>query len=179
LPKEEGDMTQHELEARIAALEAKTRILEDTEAIRTLMWSYTYSLDYGDYDKVMDCFADDAKMYIQIRGPIEEGLHVGQFEGKEAIREGVFMVTPQTKDRFTASHLIENPVITVEGERAKGIFYLLTPCGYERAMWGHGRYDMVFVKMDGEWKISSFVFLWNFLTPYDEGWVKVPMADMA
>jgi len=43
-------------------------------------------------------------------------------------------------------------------------------------MWGHGRYDMEFVRNDGEWKISVFGFLWNFNTPYDEGWVKTPMA---
>lgn len=171
-------MTQQELEARIRALEARTKMLEDIEAIKELMWSYTYSLDYGDYDKVMDCFVDDARMHVRIRSAMGEGLHVGKYEGKKAIREEVFMVTPQTKDRFTASHFIENPVVTVEGEKAKGTFYLLTPCGYERAMWGHGRYDMEFVKVDGKWKISSFGFLWNFLTPYDEGWVKTPMADM-
>jgi len=171
-------MTQQELEARITALEAKIRQLDDIEAIKKLMWSYTYSLDYGDYDKVMDCFADDAKMDIRIRGPVAEGLHVGKYEGKKAILEEVFMVTPQTKDRFTASHLIGNPVVTVEGERAKGTFYLLVPSGYEQAMWGHGRYDMEFAKVDGKWKISSFGFLWNFLTPYDEGWVKTPMAGM-
>lgn len=172
-------MTQQELEARIAALEAKITELDDIEAIRKLMWSYTYSLDYGNYDEVMDCFAEDAKMDIRIRGPVEEGLHVGKYEGKKAILEGVFMATPQTKDRFTASHLIENPVVTVEGQVAKGTFYLLSPAGYERAMWAHGRYDMEFVKVGGKWKISYFGFLWNFLTPYDEGWAKTLMADMA
>ena len=113
-------MTQQELKARIAALEAMTGRLQDIEEIKQLMWSYTYFLDYGEYDKVMDCFVDDAKMDVRIRGSIEEGLHVGRYEGKKAILEGVYMVTPQTKDRFIASHLIANPVVAVEGERAKG-----------------------------------------------------------
>jgi hypothetical protein len=41
---------------------------------------------------------------------------------------------------------------------------------------GAGRYDMEFVRVAGEWKISVFGFLWNFNTPYDEGWVKTPLA---
>jgi len=176
-------MTQQELKARIAALEAMTGRLQDIEEIKQLMWSYTYFLDYGEYDKVMDCFVDDAKMDVRIRGSIEEGLHVGRYEGKKAILEGVYMATPQTKDRFIASHLIANPVVAVEGERAKGIFYMLSPGTLrtregERAIWGHGRYDMEFVKVDGKWKISFFGFLWNFFTNYDEGWAKTPMMDL-
>jgi len=176
--QEEVIMTQQSLEKRITALEAKIRMLEDIEAIRSLMWSYTYFLDYGDYDKVMDCFIDDARMEIRIRGSLEKGLHVGKYEGKKAILEGVYKVTPQGKDRFTASHLIENPVITVDGQKAKGIFYLFSPGGAERAIWAHGRYDMEFVKVVGKWKISFFGFLWNFLTPYDEGWAKTLMMQM-
>jgi hypothetical protein len=35
---------------------------------------------------------------------------------------------------------------------------------------------MKFRKVDGKWRISFFGFLWNFNTPFDEGWVKTPMA---
>jgi len=169
-------MTQHEMEARLAALEAMTRNLQDIEEIKQLMWSYTYFLDYGELDKVMDCFAEDAKMEIGMRGKAEEGKVAleGRYEGEDAIIELFRSVLP-TKDRFAVTHLMLNPVVKVEGERAKGIFYLLEPTGVKRAMWGHGRYDMEYIRVDGKWKISSFRLMWNFMTPYDEGWVKTPM----
>jgi len=163
-------MTQHELEARI-------RKIEDIEEIKQLMSSYTYFLDYGELDKVLDCFAEDAKMEVGMRGKAEKGKVAleGIYEGKDAIKELYRSVLP-TKDRFAVSHLIMNPVVKVEGERAKGTFYLLEPTGVKRAIWGHGRYDMDYIRVDGKWKISSFRFTWNFSTPYDEGWVKTPMV---
>lgn len=158
-------------------LEARVRKLEDVEEIKKLMWNYTYWLDYGEFDKVMDCFVNDAKMDVRTRGEQAEGEDVMNFacEGKEAIRE-FFSVVLHQKDRFSASHLILNPVVTVEGDKATGIFYLLEPTAIVRAMWGHGRYDIEYARVGGEWKITFFGFLWNFNTPYDEGWVKTRMA---
>ena len=163
-------MTQHELEARI-------RKLEDIEEIKHLMSSYTYFLDYGELDKVMDCFVDGAKMEVGMRGGTGEGKAAleGKYEGKDAIR-GLYSLVQSSKDRFSVSHLILNPAVQVEGERAKGTFYLLEPSGIGQAMWGHGRYDTEYIRVDGKWKISSFRFMWNFMTPYDEGWVKTPMV---
>jgi hypothetical protein len=158
-------------------LEVRVRKLEDVEEIKKLMWNYTYWLDYGEFDKVMDCFVGDAKMDIRTRGEPAEGEAVLNFacEGKEAIREFYSLVLHH-KDRFSASHLILNPVVTVEGDKATGIFYLLEPTAIVRAMWGHGRYDMEYARVGGEWKITFFGFLWNFNTPYDEGWFKTRMA---
>jgi hypothetical protein len=158
-------------------LEVRVRKLEDVEEIKKLMWNYTYWLDYGEFDKVMDCFVGDAKMDIRTRGEPAEGEAVLNFacEGKEAIREFYSLVLHH-KDRFSASHLILNPVVTAEGDKATGIFYLLEPTAIVRAMWGHGRYDMEYARVGGEWKITFFGFLWNFNTPYDEGWGKTRMA---
>ena len=163
-------MTQQELEARI-------KRLEDIEEIKKLMWGYTYSLDYGDLDRVMDCFVDDAVIEVGMRGGAVEGRAAleGRYEGLETIRRFYSLVL-SPKDRFVVAHLVLNPVVTVKGETAEGIFYLLEPTAIERAMWGQGRYDMKFRKVGGEWRISFFGFLWNFNTPFDEGWVKTPMA---
>lgn len=158
-------------------LEARIRKLEDVEAIKQLMWNYSYWLDYGDFDKVIDCFTDNAKLDMQTRGDVAKDEAVLNYtcEGKGAIQE-FYNLVRHTRDRFSASHLILNPVITVEGDRARGIFYLLEPTAIVRAMWGHGRYDIEFVRVNGAWKISSFGFLWNFNTPYEEGWTKTRMA---
>ena len=163
-------MTQQKLEARI-------KRLEDIEEIKQLMWGYTYSLDYGDLDRVVDCFVDDAVIEVAMRGGAEEGQAAleGRYEGVETIRRFYSLVL-SPKDRFVVAHLILNPVVTVKGDTAEGVFYLLEPTAIKRAMWGQGRYDMKFRKVDGEWRISFFGFLWNFNTPFDEGWVKTPMA---
>ncbi len=163
-------MTLQELETRI-------RRLEDIEEIKQLMFNYTYWLDYGEQDKALDCFAENARIDIRMRGGAKEGEDSFEIEceGEESIRNFYNLIV-HDKDRFSASHLILNPVVTVEGDKAKGIFYLFEPTAIARAMWGHGRYDMEFVRIGGKWKISYFGFLWNFNTPYDEGWGKTQMA---
>jgi hypothetical protein len=163
-------MTQQSLEARI-------KMLEDIEDIKKLMFNYTYWLDYGEQEKVIDCFIDNAVMDVQVRGEVkeDENTFAFKFEGKEALRN-FYNIIVHEKDRFSASHLILNPVVDVQGDRAAGRFYLLEPTNIARAMWGHGRYDMEFVRVDDLWKISFFGFLWNFNTPYVEGWDKIRMA---
>lgn len=146
-------MTQRDLEARI-------KELEDIEAIKQLMWNYTYALDYGDLDKVLDNFLDDAKFQVRMRAGEQKGSLVGRYDGKENIRGLYSSVLPQ-KDVYPAgAHLIVNPVVTVEGDRAKGSFYLLASGATGGAQ---GRYDNEFVRVGGKWKISSFRFTWNFV----------------
>jgi len=146
-------MTQRDLEARI-------RELQDIEAIKQLMWNYTYSLDYGELEEVVDNFLDDAKFQVRMRAGEQTGMLVGIYDGKENIRGLYSSVLPQ-KDVYPAvAHIIANPVVTVEGDRAKGIFYLLI----SGATGGpQGRYDTEFVRVAGKWKISSFRFTWNFV----------------
>jgi hypothetical protein len=158
-------------------LEARIKKLEDIEAIKKLMFNYTYWLDYGEMDKALDCFSDNAKIDIRMRGGAEEGKDSFELscEGREEINRFYSLIIHE-KNRFSASHLILNPVVEVNGDAATGIFYLLEPTAIARAMWGHGRYDIEFVRIKGIWRISLFAFLWNFNTPYDEGWSKIPMA---
>ena len=151
-------------------------MLEDLEAIRKLQWNYAYAFDYGELDEVLDYFLDDAIMEVGVRAGLEKGPLGGRYEGKGAIKELFGSIIPE-KDRFSAAHLTVNPVVTVDGDRAKGRFYCLLPSGAERAMWGHGTYDMKYVKVGGDWKISHFRFLWAFYTPYEDGWGKIPMTE--
>ena len=163
-------MSQQDLQARI-------QNLEDIEAIKQLMYNYTYWLDYGEFDTALDCFTDEAKIDIRQRGGAKEGQDSFELTcvGKEEIRKfyGLFI---HQRERFTASHLLLNPVVTVDGEKATGIFYLLEPTAIQRAIWGHGRYDLEFVKLDGQWKIGAYNFEWNFNSPQNEGWVETPMV---
>ncbi len=160
------------------SLESRIKVLEDIENIKKLMFNYTYWLDYGEVDKALDCFSDDAVYDVKVRGEMKEEDTNFElyFEGIEQITNFYNSFVHQ-KDRFTASHLILSPVVDVNGDRATGIFYLLEPTCIARAMWGHGRYDMEFARFEGDkWKITHFGFLWNFNSPYSEGWDNIRMA---
>jgi hypothetical protein len=148
-------------------LEARIRVLEDIEQVKKLMASYCYLVDAFQMDDVVDLFAENAKAEY---GPL------GSYEGKEGIATFFKEVVPNTQ--AWSAHQLLNPLVTVEGEKAKGRWYLFCPATIinpERAVWIQGRYDNEFVKVGGRWKISLLRFVFNFGTPYEEGWVKSRM----
>ena len=64
----------------------------------------------------------------------------------EAIR-GLFRQIPEFL--HFAIRYVMNPIIEVNGGRAKGIWYLLEPCTFakeEQASWGAARYDEEYVR---------------------------------
>lgn len=172
-------MTQHDLEARI-------KELEDVRAITEVMNRYVHSLDYGDLEAVVDQFMDDAKFQVRMRAGEQRGPLIGRYDGKEKIRALYAAATATTRqsDFYPhPSHLLMSPLITVEGDRAKGFFYLLgtTATGMPGAQ---GRYENEFVKVGGKWKISSFTFRFNYMSgiqptpPAVEGWpIPEPLTD--
>lgn len=185
-------MTQQGLEARIAVLEARIRLVEDVEEIKKLMATYEEYLDsLQRLDEVMALFTEDAKFVVSFPGEAGapdgaetsgkaegEAALLGTYEGKEAIR-GLLSELNPTNYSYTA-HLLTNPIVTVDGEKAKGGWYLLcpfTPLTPEGpvAVWEQGTYDNEFVRVDGKWKVSLMRFQFNFSTPYEDGWVKTKM----
>jgi len=79
-----------------------------------------------------------------------------------------------------SAHMLLNPLVNVEGDKAKGTFYLFGPATVpspegEKAIWVQGRYDNEFVKKSGKWRFSLLRFAFTFMTPYEEGWVKSKM----
>jgi hypothetical protein len=152
-------------------LEARIRVLEDIEEIKKLMASYCYRVDVFQMDDVVDLFAENAKAEY---GPL------GSYEGKDGLATFFKEVVPNTQS--WSAHQVLNPIVTVEGEKAKGTWYLFCPATVlnpegDRAVWIQGRYDNEFVKIDGRWKFSLLRFTFNFGTPYEEGWVKSRMPE--
>jgi hypothetical protein len=47
--------------------------------------------------------------------------------------------------------------------------------GELRQTWIHGIYENEYVKEEGKWKIKKLHFNLTFRTPYEEGWLKVPV----
>ncbi len=88
------------------ALEARLRQLEDLEAIRQLLVDYARCLDGGDHAGYADLFTEDGELTARL----------GQAKGRDAIR--ALLDDRLGGPRKTAFHLVGNPSITVEGDRA-------------------------------------------------------------
>lgn len=150
-------------------LARRVRVLEDVEAIKRLKHAYCAFCDDGyDADALADLFVEDA---------VWDGRERGRSEGREAIR--AFFKDAPRRLPF-AIHMVLNPVIEVDGDRATGVWYLFQPCTYaegDRAVWGSARYDEVYVRVGGEWKFQSLVLTSHFWTPFEgQGWVETRFA---
>jgi hypothetical protein len=72
-------------------------------------------------------------------------------------------------------HMVHNPIIEVNGDRATGRWYYEAPttdAATNRAQWMAGRYEEEYVREDGRWKFASIRTQWQYISPYDEGWAK-------
>jgi ketosteroid isomerase-like protein len=145
-------------------LEKRTRALEEINEIEKLHRSYVICLDNHEWDKLMDCFAEDSTVKIGSRPPAT---------GKEAIAK--FFKDDIGKSGMPAGgHVLEHPVITVEGDKAKGywtmyrlLYYFVEPKNAtEEFMRGRkegypGRYDCEYTKEGGKWKFSYLLWTHN------------------
>ncbi|PKB64738.1 MAG: hypothetical protein BZY80_02185 [SAR202 cluster bacterium Io17-Chloro-G2] len=149
-------------------LERRIQNLEDIEAIKGLKARYcAYCDDSYDADGIASLFTEDA---------VWDGGMRGRADGRQAIRD--FFVQASQRLPF-AIHMVMNPIIQVDGDQATGMWYLFQTCTYaegNRAVWGSGRYDEEYVRVDGEWKFQRLKLTSNFWTPFDEGWARTPFA---
>ena len=82
-----------------------------------------------------------------------------------------------------ALHMTVNPVIEInkKGTMAKGIWHshgfvsMAGAAGYKQFLC-LGKYDMEYVKEDGQWKILKFGYRLTFMCPYEKGWVEEPVG---
>lgn len=150
-------------------LEKRIKKLEDREAIKELKAKYTYALDKGDWDTVLGCFTDDAKCdWGKFAGAI--------YEGKEQL--GKFFREDLRKTLSFHAHLVHNPIVEVDGDKARGKWYYEEPCIWtdkDEAGWIMGIYNEEYVKIDNEWKINSIKVEHFYQTTYDKGWAKERM----
>jgi SnoaL-like domain len=157
--------------------EERIQILEDIEAIKKLKASYCYWADAGitgdgsKMDELIAHFTDDE--------PWADFGPFGVHRGKEAV--AAFFKGVVVSSLSYSAHMVCNPIIEVDGNRATGKWYVDVPCtlrGAERPAWLQARYEEEYVKEAGEWKWKSITTRFDFITPFDEGWVKTPMITM-
>jgi hypothetical protein len=154
MQREAADMTTEDHEKRIIAL-------ADIEAIKQLKATYCAICDNGyDPNKITALFTEDGTW---------EGGEFGKATGHAAIRnlfEGL-----QRAISF-AQHNAMNPIIEVEGDRAKAEWYLFCPYtarGSNDAHWIAGRYEDDHVKVNGEWKYKHLRAMIRMHAPYEKG----------
>jgi len=134
-------MTLEELEKRV-------KILEDIEEIKKLHINYVYLLCDLQWDEMLDCFAENATLDL-----MDQGVR----QGKKEIGEVFHNVLAKMIKR-TDGHFVGQPVISVDGDKAKGYWILYLFFAEPEVKWVQGRQDCEYVKVNGKWKFSSVIF---------------------
>lgn len=155
----------------IEELEEAVRELLDIEEIKRVHAKYAYHVDSQEWDQVVELFTEDAVA--------DWGGSRGRFEGKEEIAR--FFKENVSRSATMLRHMMIQPLIEVEGDRAKARLYLFSVGTYklpqgDTAMWTQGEYRNELVRQGGRWRISRLNFEATFRTPYHDGWVKTPKA---
>jgi hypothetical protein len=148
-------MTLQELEKQLKEtrdalklLENRVRLTEDIQEIHQLQRRYINALVCTEWDEAADCFAENASVDVYLHEPVS---------GKTAIRKWF-------KEELSKTHagkegdICVHPVISVEGDKAKGKWLLYMMYFYPRTgqslFWVQGFYNNEYVREKGEWKIS-------------------------
>ena len=149
-------MDLQQLEHRIARLEA-------IEAIRQLKARYCEICDAGhDPDDIVSIFTEDG---------IWEGEGIARAVGHEEIK--ALFRTFQRTISFS-QHMVQNPIIEVEGARASGRWYFFGMFTYakdDQARWQAARYHEDYVKEGDSWKIRHLRIAPPVMSArYETGW---------
>lgn len=176
-------MTLQQLEAEVKKLKeqvAENARTKDYIEIWKLQSLYSHLYHIGMREDIPSLFAQKTP------GTTMEIEDSGVYEGIESITRfwnTVFSRKAHMTAGFLAVHMTVNPVIEInkEGIRARGVWHShgfaslrmnlrLTPflC--------LGKYDMEYVKEDGQWKFLKFAYRQTFMAPYEKGWVEEPVA---
>ena len=144
----------------------RLRALEDELAIQRIIVEYAARLDARDYEGYADLFARE--------GVWQNGATVRR--GREEIKAllvGLFGETPDGYVNRESYHLVSNPQVDVEGDRATARSrHLLLMRGEDGSPVPEltGLYEDEFVREDGEWKILRRVD--HPIMPTPEEWRK-------
>ena len=138
--------------------------LIDIEDIKLLKHRYARLCDDNyNPDGIASLFTEDG---------IWDGGFLGYAEGRKAIRE-YFQAAP---DKVAyALHSVSNPIIEVDGDTAKGYWYLFQPMVINpdsQAMWLIAKYEDTYVRIDGMWKFKKLICKPEIFSPYEAGFGK-------
>jgi len=142
------DTTTDVLAARLSAL-------EDERAVLKTLYAYGHSIDYGDEDQWIDCFTADGVFDVRRRlNPDARRRH----EGRDAL--AVFVAQHTRAPHAWHKHLLMEPDVTVDGDRARCRSYFLRVDYLDGApvIVAMGRYlDELVRGDDGVWRFTRRV----------------------
>ena len=136
-----------ELIRRLAALEAERGVL-------ATLYQYGHALDYGAEADWVDCFAAAAHYELRDRGA-GTADSVRSYDGRDELAAFAAGHT-RAPERFH-KHLVADPLISVDGDRATASSYFLRldEVGGERVVYAFGRYRDELVRCpDGRWRFA-------------------------
>ena len=146
--------------------------LTSIEAIKHLKAQYCAYCDDG-YD------ADGICTLFEADGVFDGGEEFGRYQGHAAIHAFFTGVSSQI---VFAAHLVLNPIISLDGDRANGKWWLLMPCTYRgegepaEGRWLLSQYDDDYVRRDGVWRFQTLRAVVRFFVPQGEDWARQTIA---
>jgi 3-phenylpropionate/cinnamic acid dioxygenase small subunit len=141
-----------ELALRLQSLEAE-------RGVRATLYRYGHALDYGAEDDWVGCFTAQAHYEVrERRGEPAEGTRAAamrRYDGRDELAAFAARHT-RAPERFH-KHLVVDPVITIDGDRATAVSYFvrLDDIDGEPAVYAFGRYRDELVRCgDGRWRFA-------------------------
>lgn len=138
-------------ETTIEALARRLDLLEAERAIVETMYRYGHSIDYGLEEEWVDCFTEDGVFDVQ--GASKDA---GRHEGREALAR--FISRHTRAPEAMHKHVVTQPRIVVDGDRATATSYLFRVDQYEQgpAIRSFGRYHDHLVRgADDVWRFRE------------------------
>jgi ketosteroid isomerase-like protein len=137
-------------EEDLVALRTRVQALEDRNAILDTLKQYGHALDYGDCDRLADCFTADT-----VRETRRPDGSVNRWEGTAGTID--FASRHSHAPEIFHKHLVLNSLIELHGDIADVVSYMFRfdPRDAEPSfVWGMGRYlDTMRREPDGKWRI--------------------------
>ena len=135
--------------------------LEAIELIKQLKARYFRFLDTGNQEGLTSVFTEDASAYFK------GGHYEIDVQGRDKLLK--FYAYSFTDQKF-GMHTGHHPEISVDGDTAKGLWYLqdiFINLEEDTTVMGSAIYEDDYVKVDGEWKIKHTAYerLWEEIHP--------------
>lgn len=147
-------------ENRVAALEARVRLLEDKDDLRALRDAYHACINDSRYAEIADLFVDDA--YVKLG-------YLADYRGRAAIDAGFRGMGE--RERFFIRQYIHSHRISVDGDIATGHSYLDARYGrFGVSYLVAGRYDDRYVRTSDGWRFQEMTIDFDYTVPAAVGW---------
>lgn len=176
-------MTIKELESEVMRLKEQVEELSRTKdylEIWKLMSTYSHLYYIFKRSEIIDLFAQKTPgVVIEIE---DSGVYEG-LEGVKKVYGGFLSEKNSMYPGFLGLHMTVNPIIEInkKGTRAKGLWHshgsVTLRMGEKlTSYWCLGKYDMEYVKEDGQWKFLKLIYRLTYMAPYEKGWVEEPQG---